>query len=228
MISVHTVPMERMKDGPYRSTLTLDKVAQLPRAFGLFENLFANLMDRVKAGHTLSIHVAHFSDYYLVLDGHICADVYRYMGVKEVAVIQHEEITTATAALEAYVAFNYLRADWRDSVDLMTPLSNLANLNGVDSAVKLMNDPESAVDLIKLHRRKWWEFNSVEERIIPVLDDLLEDLPNTNDKKLRGATQLASILIHQAEAHRKPSRKSVREAKAKAEAEGIADLDDLL
>jgi hypothetical protein len=208
MISVLTVPIEQAKDGPYRNTLSPFK--GIPRGFKSFEDLFANLIDRVKAGHTLSIHVARVSDFYLVLDGHICADVYGYIGSKEVAVVLHEEITTATAVLEAYIAFNHLRADWRDSVDLMAPLSNLANLNGLDSAVKLMNNPESARDLVRSHNVRWWEYSSGEGP--PILDDLVEDL-STNDRKLRGNSRMASVLIHGAEAHQKPPRAQRRKEK---------------
>jgi hypothetical protein len=119
----------------------------------------------------------------------------------------HEEITTATAALEAYVAFNFLRADWRDGVDLMQVLSNLSNLIGLDSTVKLMNDPKSAIDLIHLQTARWWEFSSGEG--VPIMDDLPEDLPST-DRKLRGDSHFGSVMIHTAEAHQKPPRRARR------------------
>jgi hypothetical protein len=208
-ISVLTVPIEQVKDGPYRNTLSPFK--GIPRCFKLLENLFANLIDRAKAGHTLTIHVARVSDFYLILDGHICADVYRYIGSKEVAVILHEEIKTATEVLEAYIAFNFLRADWRDAVDLMPVLSNLSNLIGLDSTVKLMNDPESAIDLIRLQTARWWEFSSGEG--VPVMDDIMDALPEnlpSDDRKLRGDSHFGSVLIHTAEAHQKPPRRSRR------------------
>lgn len=219
MLNVLTVPIDEVKDGPYRNTMSPFKSDR----WRSFDNLFAKLISRAKAGHTLPVHVARLSDCYLVLDGHICADVYRYIRSTTLAVILHEEITTAVGALEAYVAFNYLRADWRDSVTLMPILSNLANLNGLDSAVSLMNNSESAEDLIRLRTVRWWEFNSGEKASIPsmpMLDDLLEDL-TTNDKKVRGTPRMASMVIHAAEAHQKPPRR--RKAK---ENQAEASVDD--
>lgn len=155
MINVIKVNTAQLKDGPYRNTWSVTS-NQKPI---LFETMFNNLVDRAKAGNTLVVHVAEVPEGLQVIDGHIALDVYRYMGRKEIEVLLHVRVTTQEAALESYIAMNYLRSvDWlRDSVKLRALLVQV----GADKAVKLVEDPELALDLIQRDQTRWDAYATV-------------------------------------------------------------------
>lgn len=156
MIETRTVKTADVNDGAYRNTWSVT-ANQKPI---LFELMFNNLVDRVKAGNDLPVHVAEVgTGVYQVIDGHVALDVYRYMGRKEVQVIIHKGVANQKQALENYIAMNYLRSvDWlRDSVKLRELLVQI----GVDKAPKLMEDGELALDLISRDQTRWDAFATV-------------------------------------------------------------------
>jgi hypothetical protein len=156
MICVLTVPTSSLQEGPYRDTWRHDDTDK-PREFvGLFEKL----LDRVQAGSDLPIHVACLENgKYIILDGHISYDLYKWMGWEQLQVILHDAVKTEQQALETYIAMNYLRSeDWmRDSITLRNRLATL----GLEIGPQLMTDGELAADLIRLSKVKWEEYNTV-------------------------------------------------------------------
>ncbi len=155
MLSVITVPINEVKDGPYRDTWRIDD-NEMPKEA---QALLQNLQDIVSAGDPLHITVAKIDGEYVVLDGHFCLDAYRNMGSKEVLVILNDRIQDIASARAAYIGFNYLRSDdWlRDRIKTREELVRL----GVDEAVKRMADPQLARDLIARDDSRWQEFSSV-------------------------------------------------------------------
>jgi hypothetical protein len=158
MISLVTLPISRVRDGSYRDTWDVFDEAR-PKAA---QTLLCNLIDHVREGATLPIHVAELTaGEYVVVDGHFCLDVYRYLNTEQVSVIVHHEIKDERAARIAYISMNYLRSDgWlRDAVITRDELASL----GEATAVKIMADPELARDLVNRDDSRWMEFKSVFE-----------------------------------------------------------------
>lgn len=154
MIELRTVKTADVHDGAYRNTWSVTS-NQKPI---LFETMFINLVDRVKAGNDLVVHAAEIEGKLQVIDGHVSLDVYRYMGRKEVQVLVHLGVHGALHALEAYIAMNYLRSvDWlRDSVKLRELLIAVG-----PTAVKLMEDGELAADLMTRDQVRWDEYKTI-------------------------------------------------------------------
>lgn len=155
MIEIRTAKTADVHDGAYRNTWSVT-ANQKPI---LFERMFLNLVDRVKAGNDLPVHVAEVDGRLQVIDGHVALDVYRYMGRKEIQVLVHLGVHGALHALESYIAMNYLRSvDWlRDSVKLRELLVAV----GADKAGALMEDSELAADLIARDQTRWDAFKTV-------------------------------------------------------------------
>ncbi|SRR6266446_5780724 len=154
MISVLTVAVSGVQEGPYRNTWRYDDNVKPIE----FNDLFEKLLDRVQAGFDLPIHVAQLQPgKYMILDGHIAFDLYKWMGRERLQVILHDGITSEQQALQTYIAMNYLRSiDWlRDSVKLRELLAGI----GLSTAPKLMQDGELAADLVRRSQVRWDQYS---------------------------------------------------------------------
>jgi hypothetical protein len=162
VISVLTVPIERVKAGAYRDTFHFDASLDIPLEV---DHMCFLMAEQVKAGATLPIHVAKIGEDFVIVDGHVRWDLYLHLKAKQVTVILHDDITTLEQAREAYVSMNYLaQREWlRSGVKLGHTLSDIESESGEGAAAKLVSDPEMARHLIRRNNARWWEFSSGED-----------------------------------------------------------------